>query len=65
MADWQDTYGRLEIWEVDDRGLKWLQYELEYNWNDTERSCIFYDDDNSTECDPLPLPGTNRISVHR
>ena len=32
LADWQDTYGKLEIYEVDDLGLKWLQYSFEFNW---------------------------------
>ena len=41
LVDWQDTYGRLEIWEIDDNGVKWQHISYEFNWwNDT---CFFID----------------------
>eukprot|EP01084_Bolivina_argentea_P176224 305001_1 len=49
LANWQDTYGRLEIWEVDESGLKWLKYKQEFNWWNT--TCTV----DNNECDVLPL----------
>lgn len=64
LADWQDTYGRLEIWEIDDNGLKWLQWSFQFQWE--SRTCYF----NNTEtgdaelCDLLPLTDSDDYGVY-
>eukprot|EP01084_Bolivina_argentea_P270301 459572_1 len=62
LADWQDTYGRFEIWEVDDQGTKWPHMQFEFNW--INKTCFMIDDDVTTEvvetkdCPLLPLTGS-------
>eukprot|EP01084_Bolivina_argentea_P015431 28880_1 len=55
LADWQQTYGRIEVWEVDANELKYLQWKFEFQWNSSE--CLW--DNAGTECDYLPLTNTN------
>eukprot|EP01084_Bolivina_argentea_P270307 459589_1 len=63
LADWQDTYLRVEIWEVDDNGLKWLQYKQEFNW--MNQTCFILDDnDEEIQCDYLPLTGSNEYAAY-
>ena len=61
LVDWQKTYGRLEIWEVDDYDRKYRQLYFEFQWNETR--CKWPSDDNGNEteaCDMLPLTGSTK-----
>ncbi len=54
LATWQQTYGYIEVWEVDDEGLKDLQWTFEFQWNETE--CVWNNTEGQiVECDVLPL----------
>eukprot|EP01083_Nonionella_stella_P076128 207275_1 len=62
LADWQDTYGRFEVWEVDSRGIKWLQWSFEFNWQNN--TCFFINDGTIEECDVLPLTNDTRRAAY-
>ena len=36
LFDWQQTYGKVEIWEIDSSNRKYLLYEQEFQWNTSE-----------------------------
>eukprot|EP01083_Nonionella_stella_P179915 640099_1 len=64
LADWQDTYSRFEVWEVDSRGIKWLHWMYEFNW--VNRTCFFKNEDDETieECEVLPLTNSSDLAAY-
>ena len=62
LAAWQATYSRLEIWEIDDNGLKWLQWYFQFQWNTS--TCYFNDGGEVTSCDLLPLTSSQSPSAY-
>ncbi len=53
LALFQQTYGKFEVWSVDDDGNKWIEYELEFQWNTSD--CIWTTAFDPIDCPLLPL----------
>jgi hypothetical protein len=63
LVDFQQTYGRVEIWEVDERDTKWLQYSLEFQWNTSRCRWLDEETGETDKCTLLPLTsGNNRTA---
>ncbi len=53
LAYFQQTYGKFEVWSVDDDGSKWMEYDLEFQWNTS--NCLWTTAWDPIECPLLPL----------
>lgn len=65
LAQFQQTYGRIEIWELDANELVYLQWRFEFQWNTSQ--CIWFDNTTQSHepCDLhlLPLTASDKNTV--
>lgn len=62
LAQWQQTYGRIEIWELDANDIEYLQWRFEFQWNTSQ--CIWFNESTQSHepCDLQLLPVTSSVT---